>query len=69
MPLPVARIVPSGVKATGFTLRECPVRVEIACPVPIFHKRIVLSSLPLARILPSGLIATELIAEAIAEKL
>src|SRR5215472_1645564 len=61
--LPLARLLPSGLKATERTLpcSECPVRVRSSAPVETSHSFIVLSIPPLARVFPSGLKATALI--------
>ena len=58
-PLPLARVVPSGLKATELTTSECPLRVRNSVPVETSHSFMVLSQLPLARVFPSGLKATE----------
>ena len=60
-PLPLARVLPSGLNATELTFPAWPVRgLPICRRVAAFHSRTVPSSLPLARVLPSGLNATEL---------
>ena len=58
-PLPEARTVPSGLKATDQTALECPLSVARSCPLRASHSLTVLSKLPEARVLPSGLKATD----------
>src|SRR5438445_6596995 len=58
--LPLASILPSGLKATESTTSECPARVRNSLPLATSQNLMVLSQLPLASILPSGLNATEL---------
>src|SRR5450759_2324333 len=58
-PLPEARILPLGLKATLFTTSVWPVRGRPSCRwVVTLHSRTVLSKLPEASVLPSGLKAT-----------
>ena len=56
--LPLASVIPSGLKATLLTGAVCPVRIAHCSPVAAFQRRIVLSALPLASVRPSGLKAT-----------
>ena len=59
-PLPVARVLPSGLNATESTAPVWPVRGFLLWRwVATSHNRTVPSPLPLARVLPSGLNATE----------
>src|SRR5262249_58345412 len=58
-PLPLARVVPSGLNATDSMLAVGPVRGRRGA---MSHSRTVPSMLPLARVLPPGLNATELTA-------
>ena len=59
-PLPLARVLPSGLNATESTGPVWPVSgPPIGRPVATSHSRTVPSALPLARVLPSGLNATE----------
>ena len=59
-PLPLARVLPSGLNATEKTLPVWPVSgAPTGRWLATSHSRTVLSSLPLARVLPSGLNATE----------
>src|SRR5437016_755965 len=57
LPEPLARRLPSGLKATGQTLPVCPLRICSSSPVCPSHTLTVLSSAA-ARRLPSGLKAT-----------
>ena len=56
---PLARIVPSVLNATEFTVLLCPLSVAISVLVFTFHSLIAQSYDPLARIVPSVLNATE----------
>ena len=59
--LPLARVLPSGLKVTELTGALWPVRgVPIWRRVARSHSRIVPSALPLASVLPPGLKVTEL---------
>src|SRR5947209_3817561 len=58
-PLPEARVLPSGLKATDDTPSVCPLRVACSLPVATSHNLIVLSLLADANVLPSGLKATD----------
>src|SRR5512135_2323647 len=52
--LPVARVLPSGEKATLATPSVWPLKVRIGSQVSAFHRRAVLSTLAEATVLPSG---------------
>ena len=57
--LPLAMVLPSGLKATPYTHSKSPHAFQSCRPSETRQSRTVLSSLPLTSVWPSGLKATE----------